>query len=158
MEELFWSERGCAGVAHCSDTRDYSEVSTLTQDTLNSRKTLMSFSAEEHLSLCLGMKARCSCLLSGVGQDSWLAHTESLVFTAGASQPRPPELKDSYCPASLENFLCFTSLSFWLPTPLLILSYKICLNLSLIGYTHCLLLSFYCSWWLSFWTFLLLSY
>lgn len=54
----------------------------------------MSFSAEEHLSLYLGMKARCPCLLSGVGQDSWLVHTGSLVFTAGASQPRLPGLKD----------------------------------------------------------------
>ena len=85
----------------------------------------MSFSAEDHLSLRLGMKAHCPCLLSGVGQDSWLVHTGSLVFTAGASQPRLPGRKDSHCLASLENFLCFTSLPFCLPTPLLILSYRI---------------------------------
>lgn len=64
----------------------------------------MSFSAEEHLSLRLGKKACCPRLLSGVGQDSWLVHTRSLVFTAGAFQLRLPELKDSTLPCLTGEF------------------------------------------------------
>ena len=114
MEQFFGAERGRSGDAHDSDTRDYSGVSTLTQETLNF-PVLMSFSGEEHLSLCLGIRASCPSLSSGVSGHSCPVHTESLCFQPSAplaaSKPRLLGLNDShFFAASLVNFLRFRSL------------------------------------------------
>lgn len=116
MEQFFWAERGKSGDAHNSDTRDYSGVSTLTQETFNFPERFDEFLWGRAFIFMSWDKSQLpmSFEWGQQGQQAG-AQTESLCFQPSAplvaSKPRLLGLNDShFFAASLVNFPCFRSL------------------------------------------------
>lgn len=108
---------------------------------------LIDCSREEHLSLCLQIKASCPCLLCGVGWDSCPVHMESFYFQHSAHTcclcAQATGLNDCHVfAASLEIFQAAGFCGFLSTHSIVILASRICLNLSISGYTILFLLHF----------------